>query len=104
MNKVNFPVISHIEIHEGQARVVGRNVKVKMVISRLLHGAGATIEEVMGQYQLSRSEVLACLEYYYDHKDAIDHVFELEDDALADTATLSSEWKARINARSDADK
>lgn|GEM_PF-1804992 len=104
MNKVDFPVINHIEIHDGQARIVGRNVKVKMVISRLLHGTGATIEEVMEQYKLTQSEVLACLEYYYDHKEAIDRVFEQEEVVLAESAVKSSAWKAQMNARLDTDK
>lgn len=42
--KMNFPPISYIEIRDEQARIVGRNLKVKMVISRLIHGTGATIE------------------------------------------------------------
>ncbi len=69
MNKVDFPVVNHIEIRDGQARIVGRNVKVKMIVSRLFDGTGASIEDVMEQYDLSRAEVMACLEYYYDHKD-----------------------------------
>ncbi len=79
MEQVNFPPVSHIEIRNGQARIAGRNVKVKMVISRLIHGAGATVEEVMEQYHLSRAEVHAVLTYYYDHKEAIDRFFEEEE-------------------------
>lgn len=103
MDKVDFPVVQHIEIRDGQARIVGRNLKVKMVISRLIHGTGATVEEVMEQYGLSRPEVLACLEYYYDHQDAIDRVFEIEDEELSNAAIPSSEWKAQVRARSHAD-
>lgn len=50
-----------------------------MVISRLFHGTGASTEEVMEQYSLTRSEVHAVIAYYYDHKDAIDAHFEMED-------------------------
>lgn len=99
MNKVDFPVINHIEIRDGQARIVGRNVKVKMVISRLFDGTGATIDEVMEQYDLSRAEIIACIEYYYDHKDAIDRVFAAEDVQLSNEAILSSEWKSRMHER-----
>lgn len=77
--KVDFAPINHIEIRDGQARVAGRNLKVKMVISRLFHGAGASIEDVMAQYELTRSEVHAIIAYYYDHKAAIDAYFEAED-------------------------
>ncbi len=99
MNRVDFPVVNHIEIRDGQARVVGRNLKVKMVISRLIHGTGASIEEVMDQYDLSRSEVLACLEYYYDHREAIDLVFEMEEQELAKAALSSHDWKAKADGR-----
>jgi uncharacterized protein (DUF433 family) len=67
MQQVDFPPINHIEIRNGQARIAGRNVKVKIIISRIIHGEPTTIEEVMEQYNLSRAEVLACLAYYYDY-------------------------------------
>ncbi|MFN8375469.1 MAG: DUF433 domain-containing protein [Anaerolineae bacterium] len=60
VQQVNYPPRTHIEIRDGQARIAGRTLKVKMVISRLLHGTDTTIEDVMDQYQLSRAEVLAC--------------------------------------------
>ena len=86
MQQVNYPPIEHIEIREGQARISGRNTKVKMIISRLLYGTGATVEEVMEQYNLSRAEVLACLSYYYDYQDAIEKHFEDQENALHETA------------------
>jgi uncharacterized protein (DUF433 family) len=79
MQTINYPPVYHIEIRDGQARISGRNLKVKMVISRLIHGTGATIEEVMEQYNLSRAEVHAVLSYYYDHKAEIDRYFEQEE-------------------------
>ncbi len=103
MNKIDFPVISHIELRDDQVYIVGRNLKVKMVISRLIHGIGATVEAVMEQYNLSRSEVLACLEYYYDHQRAIDRVFELEDQELSRVAVSSADWKSRVQARLNLD-
>lgn len=77
--KLDLAPINHIEIRNGQARITGRNVKVKMVISRLIHGEPTTIEEVMEQYNLSRAEVHAVLAYYFDHQEAIDRFFEAED-------------------------
>lgn len=99
MAKVNFPEKNHIEIRDGQARIAGRNVKVKMVISRLIHDPNATIETVMEQYELSRADVLACLAYYYDYESEINHVFEIEDVELAKTAVPSSKWKAQMYDR-----
>lgn len=98
-NKVDFPVVNHVEIRDGQARILGRNVKVKMIISRLFDGTGASVDDVMEQYDLSRAEVVACLEYYYDHKDAIDRVFAAEDVELANMAIPSSVLKARLHQR-----
>jgi uncharacterized protein (DUF433 family) len=86
MEQVNYPPINHIEIRDGQARITGRNVKVKMVISRLLHGEPTTIEEVMEQYGLSRAEVLACLAYYYDYRDRIEQHFQEQEEAVHQAA------------------
>lgn len=98
---MDFPPINHIEIRDGQARIVGRNVKVKMVISRLIHGTGATIEEVMAQYNLSRAEVHAVLAYYYDHKDEVDRFFEAEDRYARENIPSIDELKARLQGRND---
>jgi uncharacterized protein (DUF433 family) len=77
---VDFSPINHIEIIDGQARIGKHRTKVKMVISMLVV-AGAPIEDVMEQYNLSRAEVHAALVYYYDNKAAIDQAFA-EDEAL----------------------
>ena len=99
MQQINFPPINHIEIREGQARIAGRNIKVKMVISRLLYGTGASIEEVMEQYNLSRTEVLACLTYYYDYQDAIEKHFQEQEAALHQTAIPLDELLAQLRER-----
>ena len=85
--KMDFPPINHIEIRDGQARIAGRNVKVKMVISRMIHGVPTTVEEVMEQYNLSRAEVLACLAYYYDYQDEIEEHFHEQDEMTHAMAT-----------------
>jgi uncharacterized protein (DUF433 family) len=99
MRQVNFPPINHIEIREGQARIIGRNTKVKMVISRLLHGTGATVEEVMEQYNLSRAEVLACLTYYYEYQDAIEQHFTEQEEAVHQVAIPLDELLAQLRQR-----
>ena len=99
--KVNFSPINHIEIRDEQARIVGRNVKVKMVISRLIHGTGATIEEVMEQYNLSRAEVYAVLAYYHDHKDAIDRYFQEEDRFARENIPSMGVLRQRIKQRKE---
>ncbi len=99
MQQVNYPPIEHIEIREGQARITGRQTKVKMVISRLLDGTGATVEEVMEQYSLSRAEVLACLSYYYDYQDAIEKHFDAEERAARETAIPLDELVNQLRKR-----
>lgn len=99
MEQVNYPPIEHIEIREGQARISGRQTKVKMVISRLLDGTGATVEEVMAQYNLSRAEVLACLSYYYDYQDAIEKHFDAQEQAAHETATPLDELVKQLRKR-----
>lgn len=79
LSGIDFSPKQHIEIRDGQARLTGRNLKVKMVISRLFHGAGASVDEVMEQYNLTRAEVHAVITYYYDYREAIDRYFEQED-------------------------
>lgn len=97
LQKVNFTPIHHIEIRDGQARIVGRNLKVKMVISRLFHGTGASVEEVMEQYNLTRAEVHAVIAYYYDHKEAIDAYFDEEDRMAEDHIPSLETLKQRLN-------
>lgn len=97
--KLDLPPVPHIEIRDGQARIVGRSVKVKMVISRLIHGAGATVDEVMEQYSLTRGEVYAVLAYYYDHKEAVDRFFEEEDRVAREKIPSRDTLKQRLHAR-----
>lgn len=70
-----------------------------MLISRLLHGSGATIEEVMEQYNLTRSEVLSCLAYYFDYQDAIERHFQDQEEALHKTAIPLDEIIAQLRPR-----
>ncbi len=99
MQQVNYPPIEHIEIRQGQARISGRQTKVKMVISRLLDGTGATVEEVMEQYNLSRAEVLACLSYYYDYQEAIEKHFESQEQAAQAAAIPLDELVGQLRKR-----
>ena len=101
--KMDFPPVNHIEIRDGQARIAGRNVKVKMVISRMIHGVPATIEEVMEQYNLSRAEVYAALAYYYDHQEAADRFYEEEERYAREHIPSINTLKARLNAPSNGD-
>lgn len=99
MQQVDFPPLEHIEIRNGQARISGRQTKVKMVISRLLDGTGATVNEVMEQYNLSRAEVLACLSYYYDYQEAIEGHFVAQEQAAHEAAIPLDELLSQLRKR-----
>jgi uncharacterized protein (DUF433 family) len=96
---------SHIEIREDQARFKNRNLKVEPVARMHVNG-GASIEEVMEHYGLTRSEVYAALTYFYDNQKALDARYE---DALEigrkagarDFADLRAEIEARRRDQQD---
>lgn len=90
--------INHIEIRDGQPMIRGRRVKVKMVASMHIH-AGAPIEEVMEQYNISESEVYAALAYYYDNREAFEADFREAEQLLHEIGTPLEERIAQIKAR-----
>jgi uncharacterized protein (DUF433 family) len=75
--------VNHIEIVDDHAMIQGKHVKVHMVISMLIR-AGASVDEVMEQYQLTPAEIHAALAYYYDNQSLIDQSFH-EGEVLAQT-------------------
>jgi uncharacterized protein (DUF433 family) len=91
--------INHIEIRDGQPMIRGRRVKVRMVASMHIH-AGAPIEEVMEQYNISEAEVYAALAYYYDNREAFEAEFREAEKLLKEIGTPIEEAIARIKARS----
>ncbi len=70
-----------------------------MVISRLVHDIGATVEEVMEQYHLNRPQVLACLTYYYDHQAEIERTCEEHEAALHQVATPLEDPIAQLRSQ-----
>ncbi len=48
-------------IKDGKPVIKGRRIPVDLVVGKL--GGGMTIEEVMGEYDLKREDVLAALRY-----------------------------------------
>lgn len=92
--------IQHIEINNGQAVIKGRRLKAKLVAS--LHiKAGASVEEVMQQYELSRAEVHAALAYYYDNQEAIEQSFQDAEQYVHEVGVSMETLKARLRANQD---
>lgn len=67
---MNIPA-QHVDIINGQPVVGSQQVKVRMVVNMAVRG-GASIADVMEQYQLSAAEVHAALAYYYDNQAEFD--------------------------------
>jgi uncharacterized protein (DUF433 family) len=66
--------VSHIEIRNDKAIISRRNLKAAIVAAMVVK-TGATIDETMAYYELTRSEVHAALAYYYDHEEIIEQSF-----------------------------
>lgn len=64
-------IVNHIELRDGTAFIVGRNVKAEMV-ARMVVGTDYSIEDVMEQYDISAADVHAAIAYYYDNQAALD--------------------------------
>lgn len=94
--KINYPVVNHFEVRDGDLRIAGRNLKARMVIGMLVR-AGANIEEVAEQYDLSLAEVHAVLAYYYDHQGEIDRYFAEEDRFASEHIPSIDTLKAKRN-------
>lgn len=90
--------VNHIEIIDENAVIKGRNLKVKMVAGMYIH-AGASIEQVMTQYNLTAAEVHAALAYYYDNLEAFAQadtaLEELVESARRRTQTKLAEMRSR---------
>lgn len=96
--------VHHIEIIDGNAIITRRHLKAEVVAAMVVY-AGATIDETMAYYELTRSEVHAALTYYYDNKEAIDRGFaEAEAYVRAhgtDIKDKIAELQARMKAMND---
>jgi uncharacterized protein (DUF433 family) len=91
-------LVNHIEIKDGRAVIAGRNLKADMVGAAVVKW-GATIEEAMEQYELSRAEVHAALAYYYDNEEAIEQAFREADEYVRRVGVSAEEKIAEMRAR-----
>lgn len=87
-----------VEIRDSVPMIVGRQVKIMYLAN--LHNNGASVAEIMEQYDLSAAQVHAALAYYYDHKAALDAALD-EGEALArrigvDANTHLAQLRARL--------
>jgi uncharacterized protein (DUF433 family) len=80
---------SVITVIDGQAYIINRPIKVKMIVNMVARGH-ATVEMAMEQYNLSASEIYAALSYYYDNQAAFDAQYE-QDQALLNTLAMPTD-------------
>ena len=91
-------VINHIEVHNGEARILGRNLKAKMV-ARMVIWEKRSISEVMEHYNLSAAEVHAALVFYYDNQESLDAEYRANLETLKEVGMSADEFRAKIEAR-----
>jgi hypothetical protein len=60
--------------------------------------AGATIEETMEQYGLTRAEVHAALTYYYENQETIEQSFREAETYAREIGISSDNLKARMRS------
>lgn len=89
--------VQHVEIIDGKA-LIRRRYKAKLVAGMVVK-AGATVEETMEQYGLSRAEVHAALAYYYDNQEAIERSFVEAETYAREVGISSSDLKAKMRAQ-----
>lgn len=92
------------ETNPGKAILTRRHLKAEIVAAIIVY-TGATIDETMAYYDLTRSEVHAALTYYYDNKEVIDRGFAEAETYVrtygTDIKDKIAELQARMKARDD---
>ncbi len=91
---------NHVEIIEGEARVVGTTFRVADVAAIYVLGA-SPIEWIVENYPLTPAQVHATLAYYYDHQDEIERVWRETDTLARSLGTSAADLIARMQARRD---
>jgi uncharacterized protein (DUF433 family) len=87
-----------IEIVDGIAMISGRQVKAKRVASMVVN-AGASIAQVMEQYNLSEAEVHAALAYFHDNRTTIEQEWKAAEAFVREVGTSAEEGLNRMRAR-----
>lgn len=102
LNVMQVPV-SYVEIIDGIVYISGRRLKVRMV-AEMYARAGASIEQIMAQYNLSASEVHSALAYYYDHEAEFEAEHISAEPLMAEARQKSEARLAAIRSRAERQK
>ncbi|MBE0689662.1 MAG: DUF433 domain-containing protein [Anaerolineae bacterium] len=90
--------IQHIEITNGKAVIAGTHLKAAIVAAMVVR-AGATIDETMAQYTLTRAQVHSALAYYYDHQNTIEQAFEDAENYVRQTGVPAEQHLHELRKR-----
>jgi len=73
----------------GAARIAGRRIAVRHIVV-WRNQLGMSVDAIAEEYDLSPEDVRAALEYYYNHRAAIDADIREEDALVAEVERLAS--------------
>jgi hypothetical protein len=99
MNK-NLVNKTYLEFQGREAVFINHPHLKAELVARMHVNGGATIEEVMEHYNLSRAEVYAALTYFYDNQEVLDARYaEALEIGRQAGARDSAEFRAEIETR-----
>ncbi|MCA9903688.1 MAG: DUF433 domain-containing protein [Anaerolineae bacterium] len=90
--------IQHIEIENGKAVIAGTHLKAALVAAMVVR-AGATIDETIAHYALTRAQVHSALAYYYDHQNAIEQAFDEAEDYVKGAGIAAEQHLRELRQR-----
>lgn len=83
-------MIQHIEqtsnVAHGAPRISGTRIRVQDIVNWHLR-VGWSIEQIVGEFELSPAQIHAALAYYYDHQAEIDGALD-QDEAISEGGDL----------------
>jgi len=95
--------IEHIVHKPGdRPRIAGSGIKVRLIVEWVQ--AGASLEDIAAQHDLTLGQIHAALSYYYDHKEEMDReIAELRalSAEVAQTAMTTEKLRERIKQRGE---
>jgi uncharacterized protein (DUF433 family) len=89
---------THIEIVNGEPRIVGTRFGVDHVAAMYILGE-SSVDWIVENYPLTRAQVHAALAYYYDHQAEIERLWREAEELAHQVAAPSGEVIARMRAR-----
>ncbi len=91
----------YITFNNKVAQIANREHLKAETVARMYVGGGASIEDVMQHYDLTRAQVHAVLAYYYENQETLDAAYN---EAINDPRIISSDdLRKKIESRQQTD-